>query len=106
MKRELLKGHLDSLLLAAVEDSPAHGYAIIEMLVDRSRGAFHFPEGTIYPALHRLEKIGLLASRWAAHHGRRRRIYRLTPKGRRALAEHRSEWAGFSRAVSWVLKEG
>ena len=103
MKGELLKGHLDFLILAAVEPSPAHGYAIIEHLSRQSRGAFTLPEGTVYPALHRLEEAGLLTSRWSMHSGRRRRIYRLSRRGAKALAEHRHEWAGFSRAVGLIL---
>ena len=65
MKPEALKGHLDALLLAVVAKEPAHGYAILERLRDRSAGAFDLPEGTIYPALHRLEDAGLLKSSWA-----------------------------------------
>lgn len=103
MKGDLLKGHLDFLILAALESAPAHGYAVIEKLVERSRGAFRLPEGTVYPALHRLEQAGLLASRWTTHQGRRRRIYRSTSKGNRALAAHRRDWTGFSRAIGWAL---
>jgi DNA-binding PadR family transcriptional regulator len=103
MNGELLKGHLDFLILAAVEVSPSHGYAIIEHLSRRSRGAFTLPEGTVYPALHRLEEAGLLTSRWSTHAGRRRRVYRLSRPGEKALAEHRHEWVGFSRAVGLIL---
>jgi PadR family transcriptional regulator, regulatory protein PadR len=103
MRAETLKGHLDLLLLAIVADEPAHGYRIIEDLKRRSRGAFELPEGTVYPALHRLEQSGLLASSWAAEAGRRRRVYRLTARGRRALAGARSEWRGFTKAVEAVV---
>jgi DNA-binding PadR family transcriptional regulator len=65
MRAEALKGHLDGLLLAVVAEEPAHGYAIVERLRDRSGGAFDLPEGTVYPALHRLEQAGLLKSSWA-----------------------------------------
>ena len=73
MRAETLKGHLDFLLLAIVADEPAHGYRIIEKLKRRSGGAFDLPEGTVYPALHRLEESGLLSSSWASGSGRRRR---------------------------------
>ena len=60
----MLKGHLDAIVLAALESGPAHGYAIIEAIKSRSGGTFDLPEGTIYPALHRLEQAGLLSSSW------------------------------------------
>ena len=100
---ETLKGHLDSLLLAILAAGPAHGYAIIEDLKSRSGGAFALPEGTVYPALHRLERAGVLESNWSAAGGRRRRVYRLTRRGRRQLETGRSEWHDFSRAVDAVL---
>jgi DNA-binding PadR family transcriptional regulator len=103
MRAETLKGHLDFLLLATVAAEPAHGYRIIEELKRRSGGAFDLPEGTVYPALHRLEEMGLLMSSWAAGSGRRRRVYRLTARGRRALADRRREWAGFTNAVEAVV---
>jgi DNA-binding PadR family transcriptional regulator len=103
MSGEMLKGHLDALLLAAVEARAAHGYAILEALRQRSGGAFDLPEGTVYPALHRLERAGLLESAWSAESGRRRRVYALTPRGRRALVKSRDEWRQFSDGVSAVL---
>src|SRR2546421_7596265 len=105
MNPEVLKGHLDLLLMAAIEPRPAHGYALAEALRLRSRGAFDLPEGTVYPALHRLERAGLLASRWSSTTGRRRRMYRLTSKGRRALDERRRAWRAFSAGVDLVLGE-
>ena len=71
MNAETLKGHLDLLLLAAVKSRPAHGYAIAETLRARSDRAFDLPEGTLYPALHRLERARLLSSRWSEVNGRR-----------------------------------
>jgi transcriptional regulator len=103
MRAETLKGHLDFLLLAIVADEPAHGYRIIEELKRRSGGAFDLPEGTVYPALHRLEQSGLLSSSWADGTGRRRRVYRLTARGRRALARERREWRGFTKAIEAVV---
>jgi PadR family transcriptional regulator, regulatory protein PadR len=100
---EALKGHLDSLILAVVAAEPAHGYAIIEELKRRSGGAFDLPEGTVYPALHRLERAGLLASGWSAASGRKRRIYKLTRRGRRRLEASRTEWHAFANAIDAVL---
>jgi DNA-binding PadR family transcriptional regulator len=103
MKAETLKGHLDTLVLAVLGDGPAHGYAIIDELKRRSGGAFDLAEGTVYPVLHRLEAEGLLTSRWSTAAGRRRRVYRLTRRGRTALGERRSDWREFARAVEAVL---
>ena len=104
MKAEALKGHLDLLLLAAVQSGPAHGYAIAETLRARSNGAFDLPEGTLYPALHRLEWSGLLSSRWSEVNRRRRRVYQLTRKGHHALAKRHGEWRDFARAVHAVIE--
>jgi DNA-binding PadR family transcriptional regulator len=103
MKAETLKGHLDGLILAIVATGPVHGYAIIEELKQRSGGTFTLPEGTVYPALHRLERAGLLASSWSDAAGRRRRVYRLTRSGKRELGLRRSDWRAFSNAVEAVL---
>ena len=103
MPAEQLKGHLDPLVLAILEESPAHGYAIIESLRERSAGVFDLPEGTIYPALHRLERAGRLSSRREVVAGRERRVYRISAKGRDALRERRTDWTLFSQAVSHVL---
>ncbi len=103
MRAESLKGHLDGMILAVVATAPAHGYAVIEELKRRSAGTFDLPEGTVYPALHRLEADGLLASSWASAGGRKRRIYRLTRRGRSALAQRRREWSAFAQAVDGVL---
>ncbi|MFW2381682.1 MAG: PadR family transcriptional regulator [Acidimicrobiales bacterium] len=103
MRGQVLKGHLDLLILAVVAAGPAHGYAVIEGLRERSGGAFDLPEGTVYPALHRLQKSGLLRSEWSTVSGRRRRTYHLTRKGVRTLGEERRNWEGFSTAVAQVL---
>src|SRR3954466_16265964 len=98
MRAETLKGHLDFLLLATLAEEPAHGYRIIEELKRRSATAFDLPEGTVYPALHRLEQGGLLAGSWASGSGRKRRRNGLTAVGRRGLADGGGEWHGYSRA--------
>jgi PadR family transcriptional regulator, regulatory protein PadR len=106
MEGEMLKGHLDMIVLAALSAGPAHGYAVIEEISRRSGRAFDLPEGTVYPALHRLEQAGLLASRWVtAESGRRRRVYELTRRGHRALAERRALWQQFSDAIGGLLEE-
>lgn len=104
MDAETLKGHLDLLLLAAVQSRPSDGYAIAETLRARSNGAFDFAEGTLYPALHRLEQAGLLSGRWAEVSGRRRRVYQLTWAGHRALAKRQQDWRDFARAVHAVVE--
>ena len=106
MRAETLKGHLDGLLLAVLEDGPQHGYAIIEALRTGSGGAFDLPTGTVYPALHRLERAGLVTSEWDLVGGRRRRTYRLTPAGRGTLASERDGWTKFATAVSALMAGG
>jgi PadR family transcriptional regulator PadR len=103
MKPEKLKGHLELLLLAIVDDGPCHGYAVIQELRSRSAEVFDLPEGTIYPALHRLEKAGLVKSDWTDGDGRRRRVYSLTPAGHSTLEHQRTEWTTFESAVRQVL---
>jgi PadR family transcriptional regulator, regulatory protein PadR len=104
MEGEMLKGHLDMIVLAALSSGPAHGYAVIEEIRRRTGKAFDLPEGTIYPALHRLEQAGLLSSRWVtAETGRRRRVYALTRSGTRALADQRAVWLQFSEAIHALL---
>src|SRR3979490_1318212 len=106
MEGEMLKGHLDMIVLAALSAAgSAHGYAIIEEIKRRSGGAFDLPEGTIYPALHRLEQADLLSSRWVtADSGRRRRGSALTRRGNRALVDRRTVWEQFSRAIGDLLE--
>src|SRR2546421_6151469 len=85
MRADLIRGHLELLVLSVVGSGATHGYAIVEELRRRSGGEFDLPEGTVYPALYRLEGAGLLASDWQEVGGRRRRVYRLTRSGRKAL---------------------
>jgi transcriptional regulator len=99
-----VRGHLDMLILAVLTEEPAHGYAIVEALRERSGGTFDLPEGTVYPALHRLEAAGVLASKWSDAGGRRRRVYSLTRRGRSVLAAKRDEWAGFVGAIQAVMR--
>lgn len=97
---EALKGHLDLLLLSVLAEGRAHGYAVIDSLRQRSGGVFDLPEGTIYPALHRLESQGLLHSHWQEDAPRRRRVYELTSRGRQVLSKRQEEWREFSKAIN------
>lgn len=103
MNPAMLKGHLDPLLLAILEAGPSYGYAIIDELRNRSDGTFDLPEGTVYPALHRLERERYVESGRAEVGKRVRRVYRLTRRGQRALADRREDWSRFSSAIDMVL---
>lgn len=106
MKGEAIKGHLDLLLLSVIAETPLHGYAVIERLRERSADVFDLPEGTVYPALHRLERERLIKSRWeSGENARKRRLYSLTPSGRRQLKKRRTQWSGFVAAVTSVVGE-
>ena len=102
MSGEALRGQLDLLLLTSIEAGARHGYAIAEELRRASDGTFDLPDGTIYPALHRLSEAGLLTSQWSEG-GRRRRMYSLTATGIKALESERSSWERFERGVRGVL---
>ncbi|MBO0830609.1 MAG: PadR family transcriptional regulator [Actinobacteria bacterium] len=103
MFRERMKGNLDLLILAVLAAAPAHGYEVAERLRQRSNGAFDLPEGTIYPALHRLEARGWVTSSWRSVGGRNRRVYELTDDGHQQLAAERTDWASFIAGVAAVL---
>jgi len=104
-QRDAFSGHLDLLLLAALR-TPRHGYALIDHVRQASGGAFDYAEGTIYPALRRLEGEGLLRSSWVEAEGRRRRVYQLTRKGERALEGRRRDWERFTTSVRAVIEGG
>jgi PadR family transcriptional regulator PadR len=91
------------MILATLGESDAHGYAVAQAIKGRSDGVFDLPEGSVYPALHRLERTGLLASKWSKREGRKRRVYRLTARGHKAVGEQRDEWRRFSTAVEAVI---
>ncbi|MFF8835024.1 PadR family transcriptional regulator [Streptomyces sp. NPDC015130] len=104
MKADAVRGHLDGLLLAVLEQGPLHGYAIIAAVQQRSGGVLELRTGTIYPALQRLERLGLLSSSWQSSSGeRRRRCYELTEAGRETLAGERTAWSEFTTAIGSVL---
>jgi PadR family transcriptional regulator PadR len=104
MNGQIVKGHLELLLLSALEAGPAHGYALIERLREQSEGKLDFPEGTIYPALHRLERSGGVRSDWDQSAPRKRRVYTLTSQGRTELLRQREAWREFARAVELVVR--
>jgi len=103
MKPDVPRSQFDALVLAAIECSPAHGYEIIRRIRLRSADVFSLPEGTVYPALHRLERDGLVKGHWENEGRRKRRTYRVTRAGVEALAVRRLEWKTYSRAVNAVL---
>jgi PadR family transcriptional regulator len=103
VRPDVLRGHLDGMILAVLEREPLHGYAVMEALQARSGGALDLPTGTLYPALRRLERAGYLRSDWSTVAGRRRRTYRITASGKRMLAAERTEWRTFAALVNGVL---
>jgi PadR family transcriptional regulator, regulatory protein PadR len=104
MRPDVLRGHLDGMILSVLEGEPLHGYAVMEALQQRSGGELDLPTGTLYPALRRLERAGYLRSEWSTVGGRRRRTYSLTATGKRMLADERTEWRAFSALVDGVLR--
>lgn len=104
MKADALRGQIDALILATVEDEPLHGYAISERLNQRSDGQLDMATGTLYPALRRLEKANLLLSEWSVVGGRKRRTYRLTAAGERTLSAERESWRQVSSVVDAILR--
>ena len=104
MRAEQLKGHMDGLLLAAIDNGARHGYAVMEALREATGGQIDLPTGTIYPALHRLERAGLIAGNWSVVGGRRRRYYTLTQAGRTALTGHRAGWQDFAATITAALE--
>jgi PadR family transcriptional regulator, regulatory protein PadR len=104
MHPEALRGHIDTMVLAALRSRPAHGYALVGELAAGSDGVFELGEGTVYPALHRLERAGLVESSWVKHAGRRRRIYALTGAGEKALGDRDRDWRLFARGMNALLE--
>jgi len=103
-QKELLKGNTETLLLSLLTHEPMHGYRIVREIEQRSSGYFQFKEGTLYPALHRMEAAGLLSGYWGAGTtGTSRRYYSITAKGRQVLEERLEEWYRFSRAVNRIM---
>ncbi|HTL05296.1 MAG TPA: PadR family transcriptional regulator [Gemmatimonadales bacterium] len=101
---ELLQGTLDMLILKALSIGPMHGYGILLRIQHFSRAALEIQQGSLYPAVHRLEHQGLLAGEWGtSENNRRARFYSLTPAGRRRLKEERESWARLVDAIAAVM---
>ena len=100
-----VKGTLPLLILQVLSSGPKHGYRVAQEIKSRSEGALNFAEGTLYPALHAHENHGLVESYHRVENGRRRRYYRLTDAGTRALSEERVEWRRLVAAVGVILGE-
>ena len=106
-RRELMTGNVDSPVICLIAQQPMYGYQIIKELARRSQGYFSFKEGTLYPALHRLEKSHLITSKWEMlPNGRQRRYYYITAKGQAKLALEKLQWQDFFTAVKLILQSG
>ena len=104
-QQELLKGNTETLLLALLDNEAMYGYQIVKEVDKRSSGYFAFKEGTLYPALHRMEKAKLVEGRWEdTANNVRRRYYLITVKGRQALADRLTEWQRFSNAMDLIMQ--
>ena len=104
-KLELVKNNTESLLLFLIGQQPMYGYQIIKELEKQSQGYFQFKEGTLYPALHRLEKMGLIQGNWQElPSGRRRRYYYITDKGYQLLVLKKNEWRDFLKAMNLIIQ--
>jgi len=107
LSRDIKKGSAELLILALLEERARHGYEIAQLIADRSDGAITFTSATLYPALHALERQGVIRGRWEVRPGeRRRRFYSLTPAGRRALDAQREGWNRFIRALTRITNPG
>jgi PadR family transcriptional regulator PadR len=100
-----IKGTLPTLILEALMREPSHGYLIAQRIKVRSEGLLDFKEGTLYPALHKLENEGMVQSYEGIEKGRPRRYYRITKSGRAALTKDRAEWQQLARAMTTILGE-
>lgn len=111
MAREIsgdaLRGHLETMLLSVLERGPAHGFEILKRLEAAGCGLLKLREGSVYPALYRLEESGLVSARWddtsAERLGPRRRVYRLSKKGQQRLMEGREDWSQFVSVIGGIM---
>lgn len=102
---ELLQGTLDFIILQTLRWGPSHGYAIVQMIRSQSANVLQVETGSLYPALQRLTRQGLIAAEWGvSSNDRRVRLYRLTAKGRTRLAAERSKWAQLSEAIAALMQ--
>jgi transcriptional regulator len=106
-KSDLPQGTLDLLVLKVVMLGPIHGYAIAQRIQQISRDVLQVRQGSLYPALHRLENRGLLAAEWKeSETGREAKFYRLTPRGRTHLKSETANWEQLSKAIGLILSVG
>ncbi len=104
MDSRLLSGTLEMMVLQVVSFEPSYGYHITQEVLRRSEDCFQLKEGSLYPALHKLERNGLLESYWLdTPEGRRRKYYRITAKGVKTLEQKVAEWRGFAAGVNRIL---
>ena len=103
MDHKLLNGTVEMMMLEVISHGQSYGYEIVQTVLARSGGRFALKEGSLYPALHRLERQKLLQSDWSEFDGRRRKYYRLTAAGRDLLKARRTDWQTFAAGVNGVL---
>lgn len=104
-KADLLQGTLDMLILKTLALEPTHGYGISQRIQQISRDVFRVNQGSLYPALHRLEKEGLIEAEWgASDNNRRARFYRLTKAGRKRLSAETQNWERLAAAITRILQ--
>jgi DNA-binding PadR family transcriptional regulator len=107
IRGDALRGHLETMILSALERSEAHGFEVLRRLEAAGCGVLHLKEGSLYPALYRLEAAGFIKGKWEESNGKRRgpqrRVYSLTRKGTRRLDEGRAEWRVFVQVVGRIL---
>jgi PadR family transcriptional regulator PadR len=103
MDSQFLKSAVEMLILEVASEGPTYGYALAQTVGERSDGYFELKEGSLYPALHRLERQKLLRSSWREADGRRRKYYELTQSGRTELAARKQSWVSFAAGVNGVL---
>lgn len=103
-----LRGHLETMILSVLERGEAHGFEVLKRLEEAGCGALRLREGTLYPALYRLEEAGMLRGRWedgaVKRRGPRRRVYRLTPAGKRSIAKRRDDWKHFVSIIGRIVE--
>ncbi len=103
--KKLIGSTTSTLILAVISEKQRHGYEIVQRVEQLSKGAFKWREGTVYPALHRLEKQGLIIGDWhLSESGRQRRVYAITPLGQDELSQQEQEWSSFTSSVNRVLR--
>lgn len=103
-QKELLHGTLETLILKTLAAGPRHGYAIARWLEDSTGEVLQIEDGSLYPALYRMEQRGWIRAQWGTSElGRKAKFYAMTPTGRKQLASQTAEWARFAAAVSRVL---